>query len=167
MSSMHLLKMPKAKVTSVNQLRTLNELLGGVSDPERTEHARRALEFAFKEHPEDLDNVLLGDYVDQLARLHFGDGTSPTESAFAHWHVPRLDDFSPLWIRQGIVTEMKKLAGCSRGLFLVTGLREAICPSGKYWTKEREDQYRRVRSWIDELACVWASRSSNLRVIVI
>lgn len=159
--------MPKATATSVDQLRTLNELLGRVSDPERAEHARRALEFAFQEHPEDLAHVPLGDYVDKLARLHFGEEAGPVELAFAHWHVPRLEDFSPLWIRQAIVIEMKKLAGRREGLLLVTGLREAVCPSGKYWTKYREAQYQRVRDWIDELACAWATKGSRLQVVVL
>lgn len=159
--------MPKAKLVAVEQLRTLNELLGRVSDPERAEHARRALEFAYKEHPEDLEHVPLGDYVDKLANLHFGACGDRADFAFAHWHVPRLEDFSPLWIRQAIVVEMKKLAGRREGLLLVTGLREAICPVGKYWTRHREVQYQRVRDWIDELVCAWATRGSRLQVVVL
>ncbi len=59
--------MPKAKLIAVEQLRTLNELLGRVSDPERAEHARRALEFAYKEHPEDLGRAsLLEDHAADL-----------------------------------------------------------------------------------------------------
>lgn len=159
--------MPKTKSAQVDQLRTLNEILGLVSDPERAEHARRALEFAYQEHPEDLESVALGDYVDKLARLHFGGSEMPSDIAFAHWHVPRLDDFSPLWIRQAIVSEMKKLAGRREALLLVTGLRDAVCPEGKYWTKHREAEYQRVRSWIEELVCAWATKGSKLQVIVL
>ena len=54
--------MPKLKVAPVDQLRILNELLGRVSDPHKAEHARRALEFAYNEHPEDLERVALGDH---------------------------------------------------------------------------------------------------------
>lgn len=159
--------MSKATASPVDQLRTLNEILGRVSDPERAEHARRALEFAYREHPGALDRVPLGDYVDKLARLHFGEAAEPADFAFAHWHVPRLEDFSPLWIRQAIVVEMKKLAGRREGLLLVTGLREAVCPDGKYWTRQREAQYQRVRDWIDALACAWATRGSRLQVVVL
>jgi len=159
--------MSKVKAVPVDQLRTLNELLGRVADPERAEHARRALEFAYREHPEDLEHVPLGDYVDKLANLHFGESASIADFAFAHWHVPRLEDFSPLWIRQAIVVEMKKLAGRREGLLLVTGLRDAVCPAGKYWTKQREVQYLRVRDWIDELACAWATKGSRLQVVVL
>ena len=65
--------MPKRKAAPVDQLRILNELLGRVSDPQKAEHARRALEFAYTEHPQDLEHLPLGDYVDKLAHLHFGD----------------------------------------------------------------------------------------------
>ena len=159
--------MPKRKPASVDQLRILNELLGRVSDPQKAEHARRALEFAYDEHPEDLEHLALGDYVDKLAHLYFAESDKSMDFAFAHWHVPRLEDFSPLWIRQAIVVEMKKLAGRREGLLLVTGLRFAVCPEGKYWTKNRETQYQRVRNWIDELVCAWVSCGSRLQVVVL
>jgi hypothetical protein len=62
---------------------------------------------------------------------------------------------------------MKKLAGRRAALLLVTGLREAICPAGAYWTKSRQLQYDRVRDWIDALACAWATRGSQLQVVVL
>jgi hypothetical protein len=157
--------MPKAE--PINQLRTLNELLARVSDVERSEHARRALEFFYREHPEDAARVQLDEYVEKLVRLHFGESGEPAQIAFAHWHVPKLEDFSPLWIRQAIVAEMKKLAGRREALLLVTGLRESVCPAGKYWTQARQSQYERVRGWIDELVCAWATRGSKLQVVVL
>jgi len=156
-----------SKPDPVEQLRTLNELLARVSDTGRGEHARRALEFFQREHPEDAVKVELGQYVERLARLHFGEQGEPGHLAFAHWHVPQLEDFSPLWIRQAIVTEMKKLAGRREALLLVTGLRNSVCPPGKYWTKARQEQYDRVRGWIDELACAWATRGSRLQVVLL
>ena len=159
--------MPKTRAETFDKLRTLNELLGRLSDPERAEHARKALEFVQREHPEDLAQVALGDYAEKLARLHFGAAQSPAAIAFAHWHVPGLEDFSPLWIRQAIVSEMRKLAGSREALLLVTGLRQAVNSEGRYWTQQREAQYQRVRGWIDELACAWATHGSRLRVVVL
>lgn len=157
-----------AKSDPVDQLRTLNEVLArtSASDPERAENARRALEFFSREDPEHSLQISLRDCADRLARLHLGDD-SESELAFAHWHVPALEDFSPLWIRQAIVTEMKKLAGRRQSLLLVTGLRETICPKGKNWTNKRQAQYERVRGWIDELVCAWATRGAQLQVVVL
>ena len=52
--------MPKRKAAPVDQLRLLNELLGRVSDPQKAEHARRALEFAYTEHPRDARTLAFG-----------------------------------------------------------------------------------------------------------
>lgn len=157
--------MPKRE--AVENLRILNDLLARVSDPERGEHARQALEFFCREYPEEARQVNLCQYVEKLTRLHFGESGQSNGFAFSHWHVPELEDFSPLWIRQAIVARMKGLAGRREALLLVTGLREAVCPKGKYWTKRRSAQYQRVRCWIDELACAWASRGSRLQVVVL
>lgn len=157
-----------AKNDPLEQLRTLNELLArtGASSPDRAEHARRALDFFSKEQARNEQRISLGECAARLARLHLGaDGDSVL--AFAHWHVPTVENFSPLWIRQAIVVEMKKLAGRRAALLLVTGLRDAICPDGTYWTKARQAQYERVRGWVDQLACAWATRGSRLQVVVL
>ena len=98
--------------------------------------------------------------------MHLGKATT-SEIAYCHWHVANTESTSPLWIRQAIVAEMKKLAGRRYALLLVTGLREAICPEGKRWTNARECQFRLVRNWINELACAWASRESKLQVVIL
>jgi hypothetical protein len=159
--------MPRGSTTApVDQLRTLNDLLGQLCGAEQAGHARRALEFVIEERPDWINEERLGDCVDRLAALHVEQQQAGAGFAFAHWHVPRAEDFSPLWIRQSIVTEMKKLAGRRQGLLLVTGLREAVCPPGKYWTERREFQYRRVSGWVEDLAAAWASRGSRLQVVV-
>lgn len=157
-----------AKSNPVDQLRTLNEILArtSASDIESAENARRALEFFSIEQDDRNLQICLRDCADKLARLHLGDDEG-SELAYAHWHVPALEDFSPLWIRQAIVTEMKKLAGRRQSLLLVTGLRETICPEGKKWTSKRQAQYERVRDWIDVLACAWATRGAQLQVVVL
>ncbi|MGB0415564.1 MAG: hypothetical protein ACPGKS_01810 [Coraliomargarita sp.] len=161
--------MPKApKPDTLEQLRTLNEFLARTrgSDPEGAEHARRVLDFFAVEARDAMDQLSLEACAQKLANMHLGE-EALRQVAFAHWHVPGASHCSPLWIRQAIVTEMKQLAGRRQALLLVTGLREAICPVGAYWTRAREAQYRRVRDWIDELVCAWATRGSQLQVIVL
>ncbi|MEN8661826.1 MAG: hypothetical protein ACN4GF_08970 [Lentimonas sp.] len=157
-----------AKSDPVDQLRALNEILArtDASDVEKAENARRALEFFSREDADQSVKLCLRDCANKLARLHIGEA-STSELAFAHWHVPTLEDFSPLWIRQAIVSEMKKLAGRRQSLLLVTGLRETVCPEGKNWTNKRQAQYQRVRDWIDALAFAWATRGAQLQVVVL
>lgn len=156
-----------SKREPIQQLRALNEMLARIAASERSEHARQALEFFCREYPDEANRVDLGDYVDKLTYMHFGESGEPEAMAFSHWHVPQLEDFSPLWIRQAIVERMKAMAGRREALLLITGLREAVCPPGKYWTAKRAAQYQRVRGWIDDLACAWASRGSRLQVVVL
>ena len=161
--------MPRvSKLDTLEQLRTLNELLAQTrgADPEGAENARRILDFFEAEAIDELDRLSLEDCAEKLANMHLGD-EALRQVAFAHWHVPGASHCSPLWIRQAIVSEMKKLAGRRQALLLVTGLREAICPERRYWTKARETQFRQVRDWIDELVCAWATRGSQLQVIVL
>ena len=159
--------MSMAKNDVVEQLRTLNEVLArtNASDPERAEHARRALEFYQLEDAHTDSLVSIRDCADRLVRLHLGN-EEHSELAFAHWHVPTLEDFSPLWIRQAVVGEMKKIVGRHQSLLLVTGLRESVCPEGSYWTHKRQLQFDLVRSWVEDLACAWVSRGSQLQLLI-
>lgn len=161
--------MPRIKASPIEQLSVLNELLARVhgSDPEGAMHARRLLDFFREEEHDELHRITLRDCANKLAQMHLG-REEVAHIAFAHWHVPEAEaaECSPLWIRQAIVAEMKKLAGRRRALLLVTGLRDAICPEGGYWTQAREDRFCRVREQINELVCAWASRESQLQVIV-
>ncbi|CAI8271636.1 MAG: Uncharacterised protein [Opitutia bacterium UBA7350] len=155
----------------VEQLRVLNELLAraAASDPERAEHARRALDFFSDEQARTEDASMapsVGACARELARLHLGD---PPEGpiAFSHWHISEGQACDPLWLRSEIVTRMHELAGRQAALLLVTGLREALSPIGTYWTRTRQLEYQRVCDSIDGLVCAWASRGSNLQVVVI
>lgn len=159
--------MPAPRPDPQEQLRCLNALIARFSDLERGEEAFRALEFFYREHPDEVARVDLGTYVERLRHVYFGEAGEPQHLAFAHWHVPQMEAFSPLWIRQAIVARMKRMAGHRQALLLVTGLREAICPEGKYWTTNRSAQFQRVREWIDALACAWASRGAKLQVVVL
>lgn len=159
--------MPKA-ACPVEQLRVLSGLLQGVAgaDPEGREHARRVLDLV-NEQPDSVRRQLsLQASAQKLARLHFGED-SDCRVAFAHWHVGGAEDCAPLWFRRKIIGKMKTLSGRRRACLLVTGLREAVCPHGGYWTRRREARYRRMRDWINELAASWAPKGANLQVIVL
>lgn len=157
--------MPKSD--PIKQLSILNELLAnaGISAPDIAEHVRRVLDFLKKEYTENKDKLLLHECVSRLAHLHFNSG-EPGKAAFAHWHVPTVEHFSSLWIRRSIIIKMKQLVGFRSGFLLVTGLREAICTEGAYWTKKRQVQYDRIRAWIDDLSYEWTGDDSKLQVVV-
>lgn len=113
-----------------------------------------------------LEHARISNCARELVRLHIGDD-SEARVGISHTHLPTREDCDPLWVRQEIVEKMKALSGRPVGLLLVTGLREALCPQGSYWTQARQTQYQSVCDWIDRLACEWASHGSQLQIIVI
>jgi len=62
---------------------------------------------------------------------------------------------------------MKGVAGKAQALFLVTGMRESVCPPKKYWTQKREQAYRDLLDWVNEMICSWATRGCHLQVVVL
>ena len=154
------------KNNTINQLRTLNELFAntGASIPESAGHIRRVLDFFSEEPEEKVAKLSFSEGADRLAQLHFGP-RQKRELFFAHWDVPADEQFSPLWVRQSLIVRMKQLAGSRSAFLLITGLREAVCPKGNYWTKERQQYYERVCDYINELACSWLTASLKLQVV--
>lgn len=156
-----------AKSDPVEQLSTLNELLAraGVSSPECAEHARKAIAFYREQSLGGHEAIPLKEAANRLVQLHFEDAEEA--AAFAHWHMPPMEAFDPLWIRQELIAEMKTLAGRNRALFLVTGLRESVCPKGKYWTRKRQQDYSQMLEWLQTMLCAWASRGTQLQLVIL
>ncbi|MGK0176269.1 MAG: hypothetical protein ACJAT5_000096 [Lentimonas sp.] len=154
------------ETSTIGQLRTLNELFAhtGVSAPESAEHIRRVLDFFSEEHHKNASKLSFSESADRLAQLHFGP-RQERKLLFAHWSVPTDEQFSPLWIRQSLIARMKQLAGSRAAFLLIIGLREAICPTGNYWTKKRQEYYDRVCNYINELVCEWATPGSRSQVV--
>jgi len=156
-----------AKEDTVDQLRTLNELFSqtGTSAPDSAEHVRRILDFISQAQGDEIKALSLAECVDRLARLHFG-SEGERGLPFAHWNISADPLFSPLWIRQSLIARMKQIAGYRKALLLITGLREAVCPPGSYWTKKRQEHYDRVCDYIHELVCVWSAPSSKIQLML-
>ncbi|MEM8868679.1 MAG: hypothetical protein AAGC73_10490 [Verrucomicrobiota bacterium] len=155
-----------AKANPIEQLHAVNEVLAQTlqADAEQVAHVRRAIDFYAKSDQAQVPSFQ--SCVETLAQVHLNHANAGPV-AIAHWHVPASEHFSPLWIRAAIITEMMKLSGSRGAVFVITSLREAICPEGKYWTKARERRFRRIREWIEQLACSWATPGSQLQVIVV
>ena len=153
------------KNNTIDRLRTLNALFArtGESAPESAEHIRHVLDFFGKEQEENAAGLPFLESADRLAQLHFGSGQE-RKLLFAHWNVPADEQFGPLWIRQSLIVRMKQITGCRSAFLLITGLREAVCPAGSYWTRKRQEYYISMCNYINELACSWATPGSRLQL---
>lgn len=154
------------KSNTIDQLRTLNELFvhTGASTPERAEHIRRVLDFCSKEQGSETARFSFVEGANRLARLHFG-SDQERKWSFVHWDVTADEQFSPLWIRRSLIARMKQIAGSRTAFLLITGLREAICPTGNYWTKKRQENYDRMCDYINELVCAWSASGLRLQLV--
>jgi len=101
--------------------------------------------------------------VDSLVKFHISD---PDSFGFRHWNLSA-HPYDPLWVRAHVIRELKLLAGYRQALFLVTGLRRALCPEGKYWTRDRARRYREALDYIESLALQFKTPSTRLSVLFV
>jgi hypothetical protein len=101
--------------------------------------------------------------VDRLVKLHLSD---PESFGFSHWDLGS-HAYDPLWIRAHLIGELKKIAGFREALLLITGLRNAICPPGKYWTNRRSARYREAIAYIENLAVQFKTPTTKLSLLFV
>ncbi len=103
------------------------------------------------------------DTVDRLIKLHVRD---PERFGFGHWNLER-HGYDPLFIRAHLIKELKRIAGYPEALLLITGLRQALCPPGKYWTRKRAQRYREAISYIENLALQYKTPATRLSLLFV
>ena len=152
---------------TIGQLLALNELFAGTgaSAPDCAEHIRCVLDFVGKTQGNGAFEQSFAESAERLARLHFG-VPQASQLKFVHWSLSAEGGaFGPLWIRRALIARMRQLAGSRAAFLLISGVREAICPKGSYWTQKRQDDYDRVCDYINELACAWSTPALRLQVV--
>ncbi|MCH2155740.1 MAG: hypothetical protein MK080_07030 [Opitutales bacterium] len=75
--------------------------------------------------------------------------------------------YDPLWIRYHIVSQLKQIAGYLDATLIVVGLKEAICPQGRYFTKSKKERYQQAVSYVEELALCYKTHSTKLNILFV
>lgn len=148
------------------KLQTLRTLLGGgeAQDGYMAEQIKRAIDFSLTG---SLDEVADMDAFAEAAKKVLGSNPSmPPGSAFHHIGMDGRE-FDPLWIREELMGVLKKLTGCSNAVLLVTGLKAALCPKGRYFTRRQKERYGEAVKYIDELAADLATPNTRLNIIYV
>ena len=101
--------------------------------------------------------------VDRLVKLHV---SNPDSFGFNHWDLGS-HQYDPLWIRAHLIRELKKISGFQEALLLITGLRSAICPPGKYWTGKRSIRYQEAIAYIENLALQFKTPRTKLSLLFV
>ena len=134
-----------ARLTYLNSLLSL--LSGGPTF--ETEQIHAVLRFLRSERGADF---LPADYDANVARIvELHDPSKRRFSAIAHWDV-RDDCIEPLWLRASLLTKLGLLDHQPRGLLIITGLRQRLCPTPKRWTRRRAAVYHDLVTFIEHTA---------------
>ena len=89
---------------------------------------------------------------------------TPLSRGFFHLDLTG-STFEPLWIHEEVICAIKNLVGYKKALFLISGLRLALCPNGKYWTYRMRKQYMDTLSYIDQLAANLINSTTTLNLV--
>lgn len=60
--------------------------------------------------------------------------------------------YEPLWLREEVVSAIRKLAGHQTALLVIYGLRQALYPGARAWTQKRLEHHAAVVESLDTLA---------------
>lgn len=74
--------------------------------------------------------------------------------------------FSMLDLRVNLLEALKQICRFDTGVVVLTGLKEAICPRGKRWSKSRKKEYEEAISYARAF-CQKRSRTSSKLSLVI
>lgn len=157
-----------------DNLAALNAMvsLAAGSEPARADQIQAAIQFCRRQasltsgRSNSLSREISRAYsetVDRLVKLH---GKDPAAFGFSHWDLGS-HPYDPLWVRVHLIQQLKKISGLPEALLLITGLRHALCPPGKYWTEKRSLRYREAIAYIEHLALQFKTPSTRLSLLFV
>lgn len=91
-------------------------------------------------------------YLDALERLAGSFGQSPEATSFA-WIDTEEDPgcHDPLWLRETVMTHLKRMARHPNGTLLIVNLVSVFRPKGKRWSPRRREAYAEMVAWLRDL----------------
>lgn len=149
---------------SLERLDSLNNLMAMVVGTERdlVHQLKQAIRFT-QENAEKGSATIhsLTLCAERLLNLHL---QGKVRCGFQHCDF-RGQQNDPLWLRTRFLDSMRQLNGRRDAVMLISGLKELVCPPGRYWTKARQREYYQTQQFIEQLGVHYAPRRMNLRLI--
>jgi len=149
------------KLPPLNALHNLLSVAVG-ADAEVERQVQAAIDFTLENAvPGGPDAATLGQSAEILLGLLRHNGQKP---GLAHLDL-RDQPWEPLWIRQNVLSSLKRLTGYDEGILLTTGLRRLACPPGRRWTIRARGRYQDAIAYIQESAAAQASEDTRLHLL--
>jgi len=146
------------------KLHALRSLLSDDCDPDLARETKQAIEFYLTG---SVDTAAPLESFMEIACILVKEVFSKTQSCGCCHINLETQTYNPLWLRSEIVTALKRLAGYKNSVLVISGLRAAICPRGKYWTSNLQQRYASAIHFADHLAAHWATPGSQLNLVYI
>ena len=156
-----------ATTASFSKLHTINQLFSAASgsDAYQAEQISAALRYAQNhENPQKRGAKPFDEEVHGLIQMHL-DQRSDTHGV-AVWDL-RERNYDPLWLRYQIVTQLRRIAGYPESTLVVVGLKNSICPKGKYFTESRKQRYQQAVDYMENLALNYCTSRTKLNLLFV
>ncbi len=142
----------------------LHSLFGRLTgrDPYLTGQIKKAIELSLTGSADR--KAPLNTFTEAALELFQKQHPLPPSWGFAHMDLSQ-KPFDPLWVRAEFIKSLKRLAGFNENLLVVSGLRESLCPPGKYWTQRMQKRYEESLEYIDDLGAMWSTPNTALSVL--
>ena len=137
---------------SAKKLHTINRMFALITGSNRiiADHVSSAINFSMGDTSADIiDEFALDRFAQQL--ITFYKNAENKDINFAHCDY-RYEEYNPLWLREKLIAGIDELIGYPKGILLVTGVRQLVCPKGKRWTQKRQSQYEETIEYMEEIA---------------
>ncbi|MFP6855330.1 MAG: hypothetical protein VB980_06055 [Opitutales bacterium] len=154
------------KIDDFKRLTFINSLLSLLSAGPSQEavHIHAVLRFLRSERGKEL---LPSDYDDNVTRIvELHDPARKRCSIITHWDL-RQDCIDPLWLRANLLGKLKLLGQRSRGLLVISGLKERLCPPPMRWTRGRAKKYHDLVNFIEQTAAEKTSSEKTLTLLFV
>lgn len=133
------------------------------NDPFLLKQVKESIEASIRQQPDVPDTFEMFSRMAACLREQ-----SPAPAPSSHAFI-RLDftekTWDPLFAREEIARELKRVAGTEHIFLLIRGLRGALFPAARYRTRGREVAYAEATRFIDELSRYWSTRSSRVHLL--
>ncbi len=80
--------------------------------------------------------------------------------------APDAQGFSELALRARLLEALKRTCRFEKPLLVLTGLKEAICPTGKRWTTRRAAEYQNAIAYARDFCQSRTRPSSHLNLVI-
>lgn len=131
-------------------------------DPFLAKNIKEAIDASLSAE-EGLD-ASIDNFAEAALRLMQDDAVLAASYGLFHLEL-RGRGFDPLFVRDELISGLKRLAGYETALLLITGLRDAVTGPNRRYTRRRQEDFEEAKAYIDSVAAEWTTENTALTIL--